>query len=63
MIHKLLNKENKDLTINYDEFPLGDSLRRLPDINKAQLELNFKPKINLEAGLIKTISWFKGKKS
>lgn len=39
--------------------PEGDPQRRCPDITKAKQKLNWQPKITLEEGLQKTISWFK----
>ncbi len=36
-----------------------DIFRRVPNINKAKKMLGFKPKVSFEAGLKKTIDWFK----
>lgn len=36
-----------------------DIFRRVPNINKAEKLLGFKPKVSLETGLKKTIDWFK----
>ena len=30
-----------------------------PDINKIQRMLNWKPRVSLEEGIVKTIDWFK----
>ena len=37
--------------------PNDDPKQRKPDITKAKTKLNWEPKINLEEGLTKTISW------
>lgn len=39
--------------------PLDDPKQRQPDINRAEKELNWSPKIELEEGLAKTIKYFK----
>lgn len=44
--------------IEYKPLPFDDPKRRKPDISLAQKELNWKPEINLESGLKKTISYF-----
>ncbi len=36
-----------------------DPMRRCPDIRKARETLKFRPKVDLESGLIKTIPWIK----
>jgi nucleoside-diphosphate-sugar epimerase len=45
----------------YEDAPTypGSVSRRCPDITKARTELAYKPDISLEAGLEKTISWYK----
>ena len=45
--------------IVFKELPRDDPSVRRPDITKAKKLLNWKPKISLEEGLIKTIEWFK----
>ncbi len=45
--------------IIYKVLPADDPVRRQPDIALAKEKLNWQPKINLEAGLIKTIEYFK----
>jgi len=46
-------------TITFQTLPKDDPKRRRPDINKAKNLLGWKPKINLEQGLTKTIKWLK----
>ncbi len=62
-------KELAELVINltksrskivYKDLPHDDPKQRRPDISKARTLLNWEPKIELEAGLVKTISYFKG---
>jgi len=41
--------------------PKGDPKRRCPDLKKAKKLLQWKPKTNLDQGLIRTIKWFREK--
>ena len=45
--------------INYYELPEDDPLRRNPDITLAQKQLMWKPIVELEYGLKKTIDYFR----
>ena len=58
LIHELIGREFK-----YTLLPprLGDPKRRVPDISKIISLTNYKPKISLREGLIRTISWYKEK--
>jgi dTDP-glucose 4,6-dehydratase len=56
VILQLTNSKSK---ITYHPKAENDPLQRLPDISKAQQLLDWKPQIDLESGLNKTISWFK----
>jgi len=47
--------------IVYKPLPSDDPMQRCPDISKAKNILNWKPKINLEEGLEKTITYFRAK--
>ena len=47
--------------LSYQELPIDDPKVRQPDISKAIKLLNWKPKIEREEGLRKTIEYFKGK--
>lgn len=58
LIIKLTNSSSK---IIYKPLPLDDPSKRQPDISLAEKELNFKPKVDIEKGLIKTIEYFKKK--
>lgn len=44
----------------YRELPVDDPTQRRPDITLAQEVLEWKPKIQLEEGLMKTIEYFRG---
>ncbi|MEK6835090.1 MAG: UDP-glucuronic acid decarboxylase family protein [Nanoarchaeota archaeon] len=59
-----LAKKIKKLTKSSSEFvfkelPKDDPTKRRPDISKARKLLDWKPEININDGLIKTINWFK----
>ncbi|KKP63101.1 MAG: NAD-dependent epimerase/dehydratase [Candidatus Roizmanbacteria bacterium GW2011_GWC2_34_23] len=56
IIKKLSRSQSKVVFKTIDQ---DDPKRRCPDISKAKNLLNWKPKINLEEGLIKTIEYFK----
>jgi len=59
LIIKLTKSKSK---IVFKPLPQDDPCRRKPDIRKAKKNLNWKPKVNLEEGLIRTITWFRNKK-
>lgn len=52
---KLTNSKSKLVNL---PLPQDDPLQRKPDISLAQKQLNWAPRISLETGLIKTISYF-----
>ena len=49
---------NPNLEFDYKELPQDDPKQRKPSIKLANELLNWKPKIELKEGLIKTIDWF-----
>lgn len=53
-IIKLTNSNSKIINKN---LPKDDPKQRQPDISKAKEKLDWKPEINLETGLKKTINW------
>ncbi len=55
------NKINNKLNIIYKPLPKDDPHKRRPDITVAMKNLNWQPKISLNDGLDKTISYFKNK--
>ena len=56
LIIKLTDSKSK---ITYRELPADDPTRRQPDITLAKKELGWKPQIDIEDGLLKTIEYFK----
>ena len=47
--------------ITFHPLPKDDPRRRCPDISKAKALLEWKPKVGLEQGLMRTITWFQRK--
>ena len=43
----------------FHPLPSDDPKQRNPNIARAQIELEWKPEVNLESGLAKTIEYFK----
>lgn len=56
---KILKLTNSKSDIIYKELPQDDPIQRKPDISLAKKVLGWKPSINLEKGLVKTIDYFK----
>jgi dTDP-glucose 4,6-dehydratase len=54
IIIKLTDSTSK---IKYLDLPNDDPKQRKPDITKAKTKLNWEPKVNLDEGLAKTITW------
>jgi UDP-glucuronate decarboxylase len=54
----LLTHSTSDIL--YEPLPQDDPLRRKPDVTKAGTILKWKPKIQLNTGLSRTIEWIKG---
>lgn len=59
IIIKLTDSDSK---IVFKPLPVDDPKVRRPDISKAKKLLKWRPNVDLEAGLIRTINYFKGKK-
>ena len=57
LVLKLTGSKSK---IVFKKLPQDDPQKRRPDITKAKKILGWKPQVSLEAGLRRTISWFKG---
>lgn len=55
MIIKLLDN---NLKIIYEPLPVDDPTNRCPDIAKAKKILDWKPKVSLKEGLLKTVEYF-----
>ncbi len=57
---KILKATHSNSRIIHKELPQDDPLQRKPDITLAKNLLKWKPTINLDSGLSKTIEYFKG---
>ncbi|PKP36318.1 MAG: NAD-dependent dehydratase, partial [Bacteroidetes bacterium HGW-Bacteroidetes-15] len=55
---QIIKLTNSSSQIVYKPLPADDPLQRQPDISLAKEKLNWKPTIELEEGLIKTIKYF-----
>jgi dTDP-glucose 4,6-dehydratase len=60
LAHKILVLTNSSSEIEYNPLPVDDPKVRRPDISRANQLFDWEPKISLEAGLLKTIEYFKG---
>jgi UDP-glucuronate decarboxylase len=59
LAEKILKITGSKSKLVFEPLPSDDPVQRQPDITKAKQILNWEPKINLDEGLIKTISYFK----
>ena len=57
LAEKIIELTDSTSEIKYLELPNDDPKQRKPDITKAKTKLNWEPKVNLDEGLAKTISW------
>ena len=57
LAEKIIKLTDSTSEIKYLELPNDDPKQRKPDITKAKTKLNWKPKVNLDEGLAKTITW------
>ncbi len=57
LAEKIIKLTDSTSEIKYLELPNDDPKQRKPDITKAQTKLNWEPKVNLDEGLAKTITW------
>ncbi|HYY92281.1 MAG TPA: NAD-dependent epimerase/dehydratase family protein, partial [Candidatus Dormibacteraeota bacterium] len=48
--------------VRFLPFPAGDHMRRLPDTARAKKLLGWRPLVQLEVGLERTLNWFRSKK-
>jgi len=57
-MEQVLSEDFKyDLIDHPDSYPADEPQRRCPDISKAQLQLDFQPKVTLDKGLVKFFNW------
>ena len=57
LAEKIIEITDSTSEIKYLELPNDDPKQRKPDITKAKTKLNWQPKVNLDEGLAKTITW------
>lgn len=57
----IIQKTGSDSKIIFDKLPEDDPIKRKPNIELAIKVLRWEPKVSIEAGLDKTISYFKDK--
>ena len=57
LAEKIIKLTDSTSEIKYLELPNDDPKQRKPDITKAKTKLNWEPKVNLDEGLAKTITW------
>lgn len=57
LAEKIIDLTDSTSEIKYLELPNDDPKQRKPDITKAKTKLNWEPKVNLDEGLAKTITW------
>ena len=57
LAEKIVELTDSASEIKYLELPNDVPKQRKPDITKAKAKLNWEPKVNLEEGLTKTITW------
>ena len=63
LAEKIIELTDSTSEIKYLELPNDDPKQRKPDITKAKTKLNWEPKVNLDEGLAKTITWVEEKLS
>lgn len=59
LAEKVLKLTNSKSEIIFSDLPQNDPMQRKPVIERAQRLIKFSPQINLEAGLVKTIEYFR----
>ena len=57
LAEKIIKLTDSTSEIKYLEITNDDPTQRKPDITKAKTQLNWEPKVNLDEGLAKTITW------
>ena len=58
LAEKIIRLSNSQSEVRYEKLPVDDPLRRKPSIELATEKLNWKPTIDLDEGLRKTIEYF-----
>jgi UDP-glucuronate decarboxylase len=60
LAEKVISLTNSASSLVYHDLPQDDPKQRQPDIELATRELKWTPEVQLEAGLVRTIDYFKG---
>lgn len=63
LAEKIISMTNSKSKISFSPLPQDDPTKRKPDITKMIKKFNWKPKVNLEVGLNRTIHYFLKKKT
>lgn len=58
LAEKVISLTNSKSELNFLELPTDDPKQRRPNISKAQEQLNWQPKVNLDEGLKQTVAYF-----
>ena len=58
LAEKVLKLTNSTSRIVFHPLPADDPKQRQPDISQAKIKLNWQPKVELDEGLSKTITYF-----
>lgn len=59
MAEAVIRATNSSSKIVEKPLPVDDPKIRQPDITRARTLLNWKPRVNLDEGLVKTVAWFR----
>lgn len=60
LARKIISLTHSISDISFESLPQDDPMRRNPDITKAGRILKWKPKVQLDVGLMRTVEWIKG---
>jgi UDP-glucuronate decarboxylase len=60
LAQKVIELTKSKSNLVFKPLPQDDPKQRQPDITLAKKELDWKPSVELEAGLMKTVAYFKG---
>jgi UDP-glucuronate decarboxylase len=60
LAEKVIKLTGSSSKLKFEPLPQDDPKQRQPDITKAKTHLGWEPKVQLEEGLEKTISYFRG---
>jgi UDP-glucuronate decarboxylase len=55
----VLTATGSNSTIEHRELPKDDPTRRCPNIDKARQSLGWEPQVDLQAGLAKTVEYYR----